>query len=94
MALTWGTLFVGAAILFVLPLAIVLLNRRSRHAGWWLLAAAVALVIVGNLAEKVAAAPSSDVLTDVRLPPLANSHSLLSADTHVSASALRLLAPI
>ena len=53
MALTWGTLIAGAAILFGLPLAIIWLNARKRNAGWWLLLALVALVIVGALAEKV-----------------------------------------
>ena len=53
MALTWGILIAGTAILFGLPLAIVWLNARKRNAGWWLLLALVAFVIVGNLAEKV-----------------------------------------
>ena len=53
MALTWGTLIAGAAILFGLPVAIVVLNTRKRNAGWWLLAGVLAFVIVGNLAEKV-----------------------------------------
>jgi len=53
MALTWGTLIGGIAILFGLPIAVILLNRRKRNAAWWLLVAAVAFVIVGNFVEKI-----------------------------------------
>jgi hypothetical protein len=52
MALTWGTLVAGGFVVFGVPTAVILLNRRKRNAGWWLLAAFVALIIVGNLAEK------------------------------------------
>jgi len=53
MALTWGTLIAGMVVLFGLPIAIILLNRRKPNAGWWLLLGAVALVIVGNVAEQI-----------------------------------------
>ena len=53
MAVTWGTLVAGGAVLFGLPAATFWLNRRRRNAGWWLLVAVVAFVIVGNAAEKV-----------------------------------------
>lgn len=53
MALTWGTLIAGTVILFGLPLAIFLLNRRKRNAGWWLLVGSMAFLIVGNVIEKV-----------------------------------------
>ncbi|WP_295560765.1 hypothetical protein [uncultured Sphingomonas sp.] len=53
MALTWGTLIVGAAVIFGLPLATFWLNVRRRNAGWWLLTAVISLLIVGNAAENV-----------------------------------------
>jgi hypothetical protein len=53
MALTWGTLVFGAVVVFGLPIAVILMNRRKRNAGWWLLAAFVALIIAGNVAEKI-----------------------------------------
>jgi hypothetical protein len=53
MALTWGTVIAGFAVAFGLPLAVTFLNIRKANAGWWLLAGVVALVIVGNAAEKV-----------------------------------------
>jgi hypothetical protein len=56
MALTWGTLMAGAAVLFALPVAVIWLNVRKRNAGWWLLLAIVALVIIGGIAEKAVAA--------------------------------------
>jgi len=59
MALTWGTLIAGVAVVFGLPMAAVLLNRWKRNAGWWLLAALVAIVIAGNIAEQVATGTSA-----------------------------------
>ena len=53
MALTWGTLIAGAFVVIGLPTLVILLNRWKRNAGWWLLVAFLALIIVGNLAEKV-----------------------------------------
>lgn len=52
MALTWGTLIAGAVLIFGLPLAIFVFNRRKRNAGWWLLFGVVAFMIVGNLIER------------------------------------------
>ena len=52
MALTWGTLVAGSFMCVGVPTAVILLNHRKRNAGWWLLAAFVALIILGNLAEK------------------------------------------
>jgi hypothetical protein len=52
MALTWGTLVAGGAILFGLPSASLWLNGRRPNAGWWLLLAVIAFVVVGNAAEK------------------------------------------
>lgn len=52
MALTWGTLVAGAIVVFGLPMAVILLNRRKQNAGWWLLAAFVVLIVAGNVAEK------------------------------------------
>jgi len=53
MALTWGTLMAGAFVVIGLPTLVTLLNRWKRNAGWWLLVAFLALIIVGHLAEKV-----------------------------------------
>ena len=53
MALTWGTLIAGAFVVIGVPTLLMSLNRWKRNAGWWLLVALVALIIVGNLAEKV-----------------------------------------
>ena len=53
MALTWGTLIAGAFVVIGLPTLVMSLNRWKRNAGWWLLVALVALIIAGNLAEKV-----------------------------------------
>lgn len=52
MVLGWGTLIAGL-LLLGLPLAILLLNRRKRNAGWLLLLCIVAFVVVGNVAEKM-----------------------------------------
>ena len=52
MAITWGTLIAGIAILG-LPFAIFLMNIWKRNAGWWLLLGLGAVVVVGNVAEKV-----------------------------------------
>jgi hypothetical protein len=51
--LTWGMLILGAMILIGLPVAVVLLNRWRRNAGWWLVSAVVALMIIGNAAERL-----------------------------------------
>jgi hypothetical protein len=59
MALTWGTLIIGATVICGLPLAIFWLNVRRRNAGWWLLIAVISLLIVGNAAEKVMTGSSS-----------------------------------
>ncbi|WP_157084545.1 hypothetical protein [Sphingomonas pituitosa] len=53
MALSWATLIVGGAVLFGLPPAVFWLNTRRRNAGWWVLLAVIALVFVGNAAEKL-----------------------------------------
>jgi hypothetical protein len=52
MALSWGTLIAGLLFLS-LPLAILLLNKRKRNAGWLLLLCIVTFVVVGNVAEKM-----------------------------------------
>jgi hypothetical protein len=52
MGLTRGSLIVFVVVALGLPTAVLLLNRWKRYAGWWLLAAFVALIIVGNFAEK------------------------------------------
>lgn len=52
MALTWTTLAVGFAAVFGLPIAVLLLNRKWRNSGWWLLYGIGALVIVGNVIER------------------------------------------
>jgi hypothetical protein len=51
MALSWGSLIAGL-LLLSLPLAILLLNKRKRNAGWLLLLCLVAFAVVGNVAEK------------------------------------------
>ena len=51
MAISGSVLIVGGAIVFGLPLAVVLLNKRKRNAGWWMLLVAVFLVIAGNAIE-------------------------------------------
>lgn len=51
MALTWGTIVAGVAIIFGLPAAIFALNRVRRNYGWWLLIGLVTLVLIGNLIE-------------------------------------------
>jgi hypothetical protein len=50
MALTWGSLFAGGMVAFVLPAAVLWLNTRKRNAGWWMLFALAVFVIVGNVA--------------------------------------------
>ncbi len=52
MPISGSALIVGAVILFGLPLGVVMLNRRKRNAGWWLLLGVVAFMIVGNVIEK------------------------------------------
>lgn len=52
MALTWGTIIAGFALVFGLPVAVLLLNRVWRHSGWWLLAGLIGLIIVGNIIER------------------------------------------
>lgn len=52
MALTWATLLAGTVVGFGLPLAVLLLNRSKRNAGWWLLAAFVAIIVAGNVVER------------------------------------------
>jgi hypothetical protein len=49
--MTWGILILGAVAVFGLPIAVILLNRWHRNAGWWLVSGLVALVIIGNVAE-------------------------------------------
>jgi Na+/melibiose symporter-like transporter len=51
MALTWVTVLGGFLVLFGLPAIVVLLNARKRGLGWAVLAAIVALLIVGNILE-------------------------------------------
>jgi hypothetical protein len=53
MALTPTIAIAFALIAVGLPTGVILLNRRKRNAGWWLLAAFVAFIIAGNVAEKV-----------------------------------------
>ncbi|MEO5612357.1 MAG: hypothetical protein ABIT68_06300 [Sphingomicrobium sp.] len=53
MALTPTILFAFALIVVGLPMAVTALNRWKRYAGWWLLAAFIALIIAGNVAEKL-----------------------------------------
>jgi hypothetical protein len=43
---------IGVAMVIGLPVALVMLNRRRPRAGWWMLAAVVALIIIGNGIEK------------------------------------------
>jgi hypothetical protein len=52
MALTWATIIAGFALVFGLPIAVLLLNRRWRYSGWWLLVGLIGLIIVGNIVEK------------------------------------------
>jgi len=52
MALTGATLIVGAAIVLGLPLAVLLLNLRKRHAGWWLLLGVAAFMILGMSSKR------------------------------------------
>ena len=53
MALTSTTLIVGASVLVGLPISIVMLNRWKRHSSWWLLAAIIVFVVVGNAVERL-----------------------------------------
>ena len=53
MALTPTMLIVTALTIVGLIVGFTALNRRKRSAGWWLLAAFVALIVAGNVAEKV-----------------------------------------
>jgi hypothetical protein len=48
MALKWGTMRAGAALVVHLPSPVLSLNTRNRIAGWWLLLV-TALQIVGNV---------------------------------------------
>ena len=59
MALSWGTLLAGALIVFGFPAAVILLNRRKRNIGWWLLSGLVAFIILGNIVEKVTTGTSA-----------------------------------
>jgi hypothetical protein len=43
---------IGVAMVIGLPVAFVMLKRRRPRAGWWMLAAVVALIIIGNGIEK------------------------------------------
>jgi hypothetical protein len=52
MPLTGFELVIGAAILIGLPIAFFLLNRWRPRAGWWMLAAVLFFVILGNVLEK------------------------------------------
>jgi hypothetical protein len=51
MALTWGTIFAGFGVVFVLPILVILLNRRRRGLGWIVLCALIGLIILGNFIE-------------------------------------------
>ncbi len=51
MALTWGTIIAGFALVFGLPIAVLLLNRW-RYSGWCLLVGLIGLIIVGNIVER------------------------------------------
>lgn len=53
MALNWGTLIAGGIVIFGVPTAVIFLNRWRRNLGWWLLAALIALIVAGNIAEKL-----------------------------------------
>src|SRR5438045_7810766 len=67
MGLTWGSLILFVVVAIGLPTAVISLNRWKRYAGWWLLAAFVALIIVSNLAEM--ATRGSFTLFSRPLPP-------------------------
>ena len=43
----------GVAILICVPVAFVMLNKWRPRAGWWMLAAIVGFIIVGNAAERI-----------------------------------------
>lgn len=53
MALTWGTLLAGVFVTFLFPVLVFLLNRWRAKAGWWLMGGIIAIVVVGNLLEKL-----------------------------------------
>lgn len=53
MAVSWTTIIAGAFVVIGVPIAVILLNRWKRSAGWWLLVAFIALLTAGNIAEKL-----------------------------------------
>ena len=52
MPLSGLDLAIFIAVLIGLPIAVIWLNRRKSPAGWWLLGAVVALLVVGNILEQ------------------------------------------
>jgi cation transport ATPase len=50
---------IGIAMISVLAVAVIVLNKWRPKAGWWLIAVVIGFLIVGNLIEKVATGTSS-----------------------------------
>lgn len=59
MPISGTDLAVVTAIIVGLVVGVIFLNKRRPKAGWWLLAAVVAFVIVGNLIEKLVTGTSA-----------------------------------
>ena len=53
MPLTAFELAVGVAMLVSLAVGFVSLNRWRHRVGWWMLAAVVGLIVVGNALERI-----------------------------------------
>jgi len=53
MPLTDAEFAIAVATLLGIAVAIVLLNSWRRKAGWWLLAAIVAFIVIGNAIEEL-----------------------------------------
>ena len=58
MPLNFADFLIGSAILIGLPVAVILMNRWRPMTGWWLIAAAIGFVVVGNLVERLATGTS------------------------------------
>ena len=54
MPLNFADFLIGSAIVIGLPVAVILMNRWRPGTGWWLIAAVVVFVVVGNLIERLA----------------------------------------
>ncbi len=59
MPISGTDLVVVWALIIGLAIGVIFLNKRRPKAGWWLLAAVAALVIVGNLIEKLTTGTSA-----------------------------------